>query len=62
MTVRQIFAAIVRNGLCALALAALTPTAALAQGSGECNGFINISYPGFPLGPSFVIQIGRAHV
>jgi len=33
--------------------ALLLPTRALA--AGECNGFINISYPDFPAGPSYVI-------
>lgn len=44
------FSALVYGGLCALALAALTPTAAWAQAK-ECNGFINISYPNFPPTP-----------
>jgi hypothetical protein len=50
MIFRKVFAAIVRSGLCALALAALTPTAAFAQAN-ECNGLLNISYPSFTTTP-----------
>jgi hypothetical protein len=41
------------GALLALALSALTPGAAFAQ-AGECNGFINISYPAFPPSPLLV--------
>jgi hypothetical protein len=55
MTTRRCIAAM-RIGLLGLALAALMPTAALAQGGGECNAFINVKYPQFPGGvPTFLI-------
>lgn len=47
MTTRTICVTL-RTGLLGVALAALTPAAAIAD---ECNGFINISYPNFPPAP-----------
>jgi hypothetical protein len=43
----------IAGALLGIALAVLTPSAALAQ-AGECNGFINISYPSFPAAPLLV--------
>jgi hypothetical protein len=46
MLTRRTIGAIARTGLCALALAALLPRAALAQG--VCDGFLNVEYPDVP--------------
>lgn len=55
MKARKIIAALLRGGLCAVALAALTPATARAVG-GVCNGFITFDYPEFSPGvPQFIV-------
>jgi hypothetical protein len=47
------FIAVLSIAIPGLTLPLLLPTRALA--AGECNGFVNIQYPDFPLGPDFNI-------